>query len=458
MDLSRYGGGENASIIHPLVLVALCIAIVIILRSSRKAALGAFLLSTFLIPAGQQILVGGVHFFSYRLVVLSAFLRVASHASSDSLRPAEGWSPIDKLFALWVCSHTVAFCLLYFDGGSLINQIGFAWDYLGGYIALRYLIRSEEDIETAIRYFAYLAVILAVCMLAEQMTGSNVFGFLGGVRLDSQVRDGRIRSEAVFQHAILAGTFGATLIPLFCWLWQSGRRRILGTAAVVAAFIMVISSACSTPLLACAAGLLGIAFWPLRENMRPLRWGIVITLVGLHIVMKAPVWALIQRIDIVQGSSSYHRYELVNQFIRHVGEWWLLGTKSNASWGANMIDTSNAYVEQGTAGGLLTLMCFLALIAKCFATIGRARKNVSTTDRSTERLYWFIGAALFSHVVAFFGIFYFDQTRVAWLAIVAMIVAAAASQSGALCADSVQDWTFESEPNAEVAAGMSEAL
>ena len=31
--------------------------------------------------------------------------------------------------------------------------------------------------------------------------------------------------------------------------------------------------------------------------------------------MKAPVWALIERIDIVQGSSSYHRYELVNEFI-----------------------------------------------------------------------------------------------------------------------------------------------
>ena len=43
--------------------------------------------------------------------------------------------------------------------------------------------------------------------------------------------------------------------------------------------------------------------------------------------MKAPVWALIQRIDIVGGSSGWHRYELIDQCIKHFSDWWLMGVK-----------------------------------------------------------------------------------------------------------------------------------
>ena len=146
-------------------------------------------------------------------------------------------------------------------------------------------------------------------------------------------------------------------------------------------------------------------------------------MLALHVAMKAPVWALIERIDLVQGSSSYHRYQLVEQFIRHAGDWWLLGTKTNGEWGIGMIDTSNAYVEQGTGGGLLTFIFFMVLIARCFGRIGTARKAVEGQDRSKEWFYWLLGVSMFAHVTAFWGIFYFDQTRVAWFALLAMISA-----------------------------------
>jgi len=276
-------------------------------------------------------------------------------------------------------------------------------------------------VDSAIKCFSYLAVILAICMVREQMTGRNLFGLLGGVRLESEVREGRVRSEAVFQHAILAGTFGATLIPLFVWLWRTGKSKLLSIGGVLAAGVMVITSACSTPVLACAAGVLGMCFWPFRKHMRLLRWGALIMLLALHVAMKAPVWALIERIDLVQGSSSYHRYQLVEQFIRHAGDWWLLGTKTNGEWGVGMIDTSNAYVEQGIGGGLLTFILFIVLIARCFGRIGTARKAVEGQDRSKEWFYWLLGVSMFTHVTAFLGIFYFDQTRVAWFALLAMI-------------------------------------
>jgi hypothetical protein len=410
-----------------MVLLAMLVTIVVMLLRPRRFGLAAFLFSTFLIPAGQEILVGGVHLFVYRIIVLAGLVGLALAKHSQQLNSiARGWNSIDTAFLLAVSSHVVAFCLLYQDTASLVNQTGFVWDYLGGYFLLRRLIQNEKDINKAINYFAYLAVALAICMVHEQVTGRNIFGLLNGVRLVSQIRDGQIRSEGVFQHAILAGTFGATLLPLFVWLWKSRTARILAVAGIISSAVMTLAAASSTPLMAYGAGILGMCFWPLRKQLRFFRWGLVISLVALHLAMKAPVWALIERVDMFSGSSGYHRFQLVDQFIRHLGDWWLLGTKSNAYWGSEMIDTSNTFVEWGTAGGLTALISLIVLITRCFGRIGTARKALEVQDRRKAWLLWFLGAALFSHVVAFFGIFYFDQTRVAWFALLAMISAATA--------------------------------
>jgi hypothetical protein len=364
----------------------------------------------------------------YRIIVLAGLIRISLRKRSPQLNlVAREWNSIDTAFLLAVSFHVIAFCVLYRDTAALVNQTGFVWDYLGGYILLRHLIKNENDITKAIKCFAYLAIVLAICMVHEQVTGQNIFGLLKGVRLVSQVRDGQIRSEAVFQHAILAGTFGATLLPLFMWLWKSGTSRILSVAGVISSGAMTLTAASSTPLMAFGAGLLGMCFWPFRKQLRYLRWGLFIALVALHLVMKAPVWALIQRIDALSASSGYHRFQLVDQFIRHVGDWWLLGTKSNAYWGNEMIDTSNTFVEWGTGGGMITLVFFILLITRCFGKIGTARKAVEKRDLRKAWLLWFLGAALLAHIVAFFGIFYFDQTRVAWFALLAMISASTAT-------------------------------
>src|SRR5208337_3191814 len=158
---------------------------------------------------------------------------------------------------------------------------------------------------------------------------------------------------------------------------------------------------------------------PMRKWMRPVRWGIVITLVSLHIVMKAPVWHLISRIDLTGSSSSYHRYQLINQCILHFSDWWLIGTKSYADWGWDMFDLSNQYVGTADTVGLIPLLAFLAVIVFGFKYIGRARRMAP--QRRQELFAWAIGAALFANVVAFFGIGYFDQTIVAWYALLAII-------------------------------------
>jgi hypothetical protein len=421
-----FGGGANETVLHPLVLVAMLLAIALILLLPRKYVIVPLLAITFMVPFGQELLISGLHFFVYRIVVLAASLRILfSMLSSPEGAFGGRLDGLDKLFVLWAISRACAAILLFMQLGAVIYQMGFLLDAIGGYFVLRHLIRDDEDIYRTIRVFAALAIVISGCMLYEKLLGVNVFGFLGGIASDPQVRGGSIRAQGPFQHSILAGAFGATLLPLFYLLWKSGESRALAAAGAVASTVMMATTASSTPVLAYASGLAAILCWPLRKQMRLIRWGIVAMLISLHLVMKAPVWFLIQRIDIIGGSSGSHRAELVNDFITHFRDWWLLGTKENSSWGYHMWDLANQFVFEGQTGGLMAFACFIAIICVCFSRIGKARRNLEG-DRGREWYFWLLGSALFSHVVAFFGISYFDQTRAAWFALLAIVSAATA--------------------------------
>ena len=140
--------------------------------------------------------------------------------------------------------------------------------------------------------------------------------------------------------------------------------------------------------------------------------------------MKAPVWALIGRIDLTGSSSGFHRYMLIDNCIRHFSDWWLIGTKDYNEWGWDMWDLSDQYVAYAVTGGLATLVFFIATISYSFRNLGIARKYAG--DKKSEWLLWCLGAALFAHVMGYFGIGYFDQMQVAWFALLAMISAATA--------------------------------
>jgi len=139
--------------------------------------------------------------------------------------------------------------------------------------------------------------------------------------------------------------------------------------------------------------------------MRLLRWALVVALVVLHLVMKAPVWALITHIDLTGSSSSYHRFYLVDNCIRHFSDWWLLGYKDYDRWGYFMFDLCDQFVVQAVNGGLLTLVAYIAIFTRSFGAIGKGRKRVQG-DRRHEWYCWCLGSALFSVIVAHFGINY----------------------------------------------------
>ena len=257
-----FGGGESETVMHPAVAVAMILAIILVLVLPRQKAIVPFLLVTFLIPVGQTLVLGGIHLYVLRIVLLFACARMLFvKFSSRSSVFGGGFGTLDKLFLWWAIFRASAFLILFgFQKEALISQGAFILDAFGGFFFLRYLIHDKKDMLRAVKVFAVVVTIIAACMLNEKLRDQNVFGYLGGFPIKPAVRDGAIRAQGPFAHAILAGSFGATLAPLFLWLWQSGKAKQAAILGVIGSTCMVLTCASSTPLMAYVAGFFGVSF------------------------------------------------------------------------------------------------------------------------------------------------------------------------------------------------------
>jgi hypothetical protein len=422
-----FGGGVAETIVNPIVLLCVLLAGVLILVSPRGRAIAALLSIGILIPTDQIVVVAGLHFPMLRVLALFGFARLfwAKFVQREKIFSG-GINGIDVALVISAVVTAVNGILLWQAGGEAVFQLGRLYTTFGVYFLLRFLIRDEEDVKRAIRVLAFVTIVVAGFMVYERATGHNPFySILGGAQAKvfgtAMQRGEAYRATGCFGHPLLAGSFGGFMAPLFvAWWWKVRQERIFAGLAVAAAIVIPFTTGSSTSLFALMGGVVTLLLWPLRRRMRIIRWSVVIGLVSLHIAMKAPVWHLISRMSLSEGSSSYHRYELVNQCILHFWDWALIGTKDYASWGWMMWDLCNQYVATADTAGLIPLIALLATLVYAFKYVGRARRYYEG-DRRQERFIWAISAALFANVVAFMGVSYFDQTIVPWYAVLAII-------------------------------------
>lgn len=457
----QFGGGVSQTVVSPIALLIVLIAGVMICVVPLRRAIAPFLIAAILIPNDQVIMLGALHFPMLRILIIFGVIRMFRARSTSGIEILSGgMNAIDKAFIVLSAFTMVSGILLWRQWGEVIFQLGNLYTAFGAYLILRFLIRSEADVKQALRVFACITGVVAAVMICEQLTRRNLlYAALGGARasvFESVIsRDDHLRATGCFGHPILAGTFGGILLPLFIGLWYKDQKeRKYAALGVVAATVMAFAAASSTALAGFLGGIVGLCFWTLRRRMRVIRWAVVIILVSLHLVMKAPVWHLVSRIDLTGSSSGYQRYQLINQCILHFWDWVLIGTKDFGNWGWDMWDLSNQYVATADTTGLIPLLSLLAIIVFGFKCVGRTRRAVSG-NRRQELFIWGIGASLFANVVAFFGISYFDQTIVAWYALLAMIAAMAVSvrkmqrnktENGSKDRDNVPAMNSDSQP------------
>jgi len=449
----RFGGGVSETFFNPVVALLVILAAVLICILPRKKVIVPFLLTSLLIPGDQILVITGLHFPLLRILIFFGMVRIFVIKGPGKWNVfSGGLNTIDKLMISLSVTSALAGILLFQNSQAFIFQLGVLYTAFGAYFLLRCLIRDQEDVVRAVRVLALIVVVLGGVMAFEHLTnGWNPYALLGGARSQyfaaDLSRDGHIRSTATFGTPILAGTFGAVLLPVFIGLWISDRRqRSAALLGILGATAMTAASHSSTPAFAYVAGIAGLCLWPIRGMMRIVRWGIVVTVVSLQMVMKAPVYHLITRIHL--SGDSYHRYALIHESVLHFWDWWLIGTKSTATWGWDMWDTANQYVATAINGGLLGLIFLIAIIVYGYKYLGRARK--AAPDKKQGLFFWALGSALFAVTLSFFGISLWDQSVVGWYLLLAFIGAIAVPHEAPVA---VQQFRAASDPGiAAVAA------
>ncbi len=399
---------DNTTTVDPIGLVVLGIMMLCLLLLPKAKATLPIILLACLIPAAQRIVVFGLDFSFLRLMILTGWTRFLIRNELRRFR----WLPLDTVIIAWKLAGIILFTLQQRRFGAFIYQCGTAFDLLGIYFFFRIAIPRWDQIRQSVQSFLIISIPALIPFLIERATGRNLFAFMGGVPEQTMIRNGRLRCQGAFPHPIIAGCFFATLLPIYAsLLFRKGANTFLIILGVISTILIVVNTASSTPAMALIAGFLAFSFIPLRPYLSLIRIGAVLMLTALHFYMKGPVWSLLARVDLSGGSTGYHRYMLVDQFIRRFSEWALWGTPSTEHWGYFLFDTANQYVAEGTGAGLLNLLLFLWIFVLAFRYVGRAWRF---WERDRERFLgaWGFGAALFTHMVAFIGVAYFGQISV----------------------------------------------
>lgn len=416
---------------NPLVgLITLVLIFVVVFLPRRWAVLGV-VSGVCYVTQSKFMSVGGVDFTAIRFIILAGFIRVIWRREFLFSK----LNKVDKSLLIFSSVLLLVFALrTQLSPGvqpGLMYQLGLFCDSLFAYFTFRGLLRDPDTFRQFLKDMALLILPFTIFMIVEGATGRNFFSIMGGVSETPVFRNGYYRSQASFRQAITAGSFGATLLPLFIGLAFFAEDRVRAVMGIVLGLLIAITSHSSGPLMALIGGLAAWACWPLRERMKMVRWAIVGFWVSLAAVMKAPVWFIYARISDIIGGDGWHRANLIDKFVNNFQDWWLIGmplekTKHWAAtwmpWGA--VDVTNEYVEVGINGGLISLILFIWLFKVCYQSLGEAMEKIRSdtqNDRRNEALLWGLGSAFFSHMVNLTSVTYFDQFWVMWYMLLAVI-------------------------------------
>ena len=401
------------------VLVFLLLNAIGILALPRNWAALPLLIGACYMTLGQGFEIGPFSFTVIRILIGAGLVRLVVRGE----RLAGGLNGLDKLMMLWAFWAVASVPLLNnlageFDAGQeYIFRLGLVYNTCGLYFLLRAFCHTIADVVGLCQMTAILLAPLALEMLVEMMIGANLFSAFGGVPAVAEMREGRFRAQGPFAHAILAGTVGAVSLPMLVCLWRLHRNyAIVGSIACVT---MVVACASSGPIMSLMSAVAALWMWKHRDKMQLVRRLAVAGYIVLNFTMKAPAYYILARMDIVGGSTGWHRAALIEASIQHFNEWWLGGTNftrdwlpTGVSWSPNHTDITNHYLHLGVIGGMPLVLIFLATLVKGFSFVGQTLRDRTDLTVESQFMVWALGASLFVHSMTCISVAYFDQSFV----------------------------------------------
>lgn len=345
-------------------------------------------------------------------------------------------------FFRWTKANKIDYAFLIFSIAALLSsfghnhntgnpwnaRIGLVLNTFGTYLYARAYLADLPAFLRYARIVPFVLVPLGLAMTVEQATRQNGYYFFGAMSATSVVRDGKVRAQGPFRHPILAGCAGATSLPLAYLLWRQ-RRRAAGVIGFGACMAVTLACASSGPLAAVAVTVSAAVLWKFRSKLHLLRRAAVVLAALYWIVKGRGPWYLMASIDLVGGSTGWHRAKLFDQGFTYLNEWWLYGTDytrhwmaSGVSWSTDHVDLTNYYLHLGVIGGLPLVGSLVWILVLCFKGLGRHMVAFRhAQDEESEMVLWCAGAALAAHAISFVSISYFDQMYVLFYLLVGAV-------------------------------------
>jgi len=352
----------------------------------------------------QRISIAGLDFNMIRVMLLFIVARIMMKHEWQ----LGSLNKLDKIFFTYVFANIILNTLLVKTSSAFINRLGFGFDNMGMYLVVRNYIKDFKQVNNVVKWLALAGILVAFAMVFEQVNGRNLFSALGGVPDITFIREGKLRSQGAFSHPIMAGTFGASLLPLI-WGYsqQEDRKRWIVIIGYIVSLSITLTSNSSGPLFTLMAAATAIYFWRFRDFMSSFRKIVFFSLVIMEISMTGHIHNLIMKAAIVPGSTAYHRYIVLDTAIENFRNWMLFGSIDFLSWHPFMRDLTNHYVVEALKGGILNLSLFIAVFVYCYKHIGNSMKQF--TNINHKKYIWALGSVLFAHNVSFIGASYFGQ-------------------------------------------------
>ena len=418
--------------LHSVTVAFLLGALLVSIFARKKFFLFLILIASVgMLSPAQRVIFASLDFSVPRIVILMLLVRITLRASERLKR----WTKIDSIFAILMLLHLIGNTLR--SDGSVVNRLGFSLDYFGSYLVLRSLIRDVSDIRSVCLAVSAVAVLMLPFYLIEQITRRNLLSFMGGIPDYVVMRNGRPRCQGAFSHPINSGLFFGLMLPVITGILVASRLRdfrlLIG---FIAALLILLTSASSTPASVLVTGTLVWLMFRTRWMIPFMAWLCIPVLFWGHFYLNNGLPSLFAKLDLVAGSTGWHRYHLIDTSFKNIGEWWAIGiTGGTAHWGGYLGDVTNEYLLHGFSAGILGFVLMIALVVvTCIKTFGA---TVDLRNSNTHRTVAYgIFASLIAVSAALTSVTLFSGLFVTFSFLVASGVAMADTSNGALGAES----------------------
>ena len=367
---------------HPLGLLAIIILGLGVLLASRKHAVLPMIITACFIAPAQRIVVGSLDFDLMRIMVIfgmepDAFRKVNSEAFNG--RRLIGSSSAWKTMRYHCIHPSLGKPLRPYQPAW--QRLRRPWDVLslpGPHPRPRRLLESHLSFRGD--------------QHSRSHSSSSSSTPVAGMVLPSWVvfrhHHGPGRQDAVPGSVCPPRSLAGCLLGLPCAVfhgsWRGGVLAIsVCSPSRYSRQPIILMTASSTPIAALGFGIVGMCFLPLPNAHEG------IPMVNLHRPDRTPGdhegTGLAPDFPArhYRGSTGWHWFYLIDQAIRRVGEWWLIGTRSTGHWGMGLQDVTNQYILEGVWGGM-RLHC--SCLSACFGGLSSRGRIIQIGEGNRPRL------------------------------------------------------------------------